>query len=311
MRESANLPGRVKRAKRFALVVEGQPVTLSEYAQWLVVRRGEELSRHFAEQWLVERKAREAGIEVTQQQIDERATEYVEWMINTGHKGSRESWMMYLKLSGRDSEHFMRELKEKKRVELLVQELIFREREVSPEQVRRRWEALYGERGRALTVRLILCDVELPEMVEELSREELQAVITEQVDAARMRAEDVRRRASAGEDFASLAERFSDDPISRASGGLLPGHFQPEGWPEELARDVLRLEVGALSEPLWTGRAWAVFEVLSTESRPFEEARAEIEEQLRTAKPSGAEIAFYRNSLVSGVELEVLPGMHE
>lgn len=294
-----------------ALVVEGQPVTLSEYAEWLLVRRGEELARHFAEQWLVERKAREMGIEVSTEQIDERVAEYVEWMINTGHQGSRESWMMYLKLSGRDSEHFMRELRDKKRVELLVQELIFRERKVSPDQVRRRWEQLYGERGRALKVRVILCDVRMPEMTQELSREELQAVITRQVDAARARAEEVRLRALDGEGFAALAERFSDDPVSRASGGTLPGHFQPEGWAEELARDVMRLEVGAISEPLWTGRAWAVFEVLGTESRPFEEARAEIEEQLRTAKPSGAEIAYYRNGLVSAVELEVLPGMNE
>ena len=294
-----------------ALVIEGQPVGLAQFAEWMLATRGQGQARHFAEQWLVERRAREQGIEVSEAQIDDRAAEYVEWMINTGHNGSRESWLMYLKLSGRDSEHFMRELRDKKRVDLLVEELIFREREVTPEQVRLRWEQLYGARGRALNVRVITTNVAMPEVRPDLSREELRVLVTTQVDAARMRAEDVLRRAQGGEDFAALAALLSDDAATRATGGRLPGHFRPEAWPEKVARDVLRLEVGDLSEPLWTGRSWALFEVLGVESRPFEEVRAELEEELRTARPNGAEIAFYRNGLISAVKMELLPGMNE
>lgn len=294
-----------------ALVIEGQPIGLAEFAGWMLATRGESQSRHFAEQWLVERQARELGIEVTETQIDDRAAEYVEWMINTGHNGSRESWMVYLKLSGRDSDHFMRELRDKKRVDLLVEELIFRERKVTPEQVRHRWEQLYGERGRALNVRVITTNVAMPDVEQDLTREELRGVITAQVEQAQRQSADVHRRALAGEDFAALAARFSDDAATRQQGGRVPGHFRPESWSEDVARAVLRLEVGDLSEPLWTGRSWALFEVLGVESRPFEEARAELEEELRTARPSGAEIAYYRNGLISAVELELLPGMHE
>ncbi len=73
------------------------------------------------------------------------------------------------------------------------------------------------------------------------------AHITRTAAEAKARAEEVRQRALAGEDFAELATEYSDDPGSAADGGNL-GRFTRGQMVPAFSDAAFRLEPQAISE---------------------------------------------------------------
>lgn len=71
--------------------------------------------------------------------------------------------------------------------------------------------------------------------------------ITRTREEARTRAEEVLRRARAGEDFADLARHFSDEPGASTSGGDL-GQFGHGQMVPPFERAAFALAVGAISD---------------------------------------------------------------
>ena len=104
----------------------------------------------------------------------------------------------------------------------------------------------------------------------------------EQREAARKEAESLRGRVVAGEDFAKLAGEASDDPSSRAQGGLLPW-FGPGDMVPPFEKAAFALEPGATSEVVESPFG---FHVIRLEERraesavPLEEARPQIRQLL-------------------------------
>lgn len=71
--------------------------------------------------------------------------------------------------------------------------------------------------------------------------------VTRTRDEARSRAQDVLRRARAGEDFAGLARQFSDEPGAAQSGGSL-GVFGPGQMVPAFERAAFSMGVGDVSD---------------------------------------------------------------
>jgi parvulin-like peptidyl-prolyl isomerase len=78
------------------------------------------------------------------------------------------------------------------------------------------------------------------------------ANVTRTRDEARARAQDVLRRARAGEDFAGLARQFSDEPGASTSGGDL-GQFARGAMVPAFEQAAFALPVGQISEIVETG----------------------------------------------------------
>jgi len=295
------------------MVVDGEEIPVRVVADWLMKVRGEWQARYFAERWLVERRAREMGVVVTPEQAEERAQRRLEWSLanNPTFHGSREIWLAHLSATGRRYEDFMREMRYHETLSAMVEELILLEREVTDEMVQEEFERQFGPDGRWIEARMIQVDVELPNLRADVSREEMDGLMAAALVRAREKAEDVVRRIEEGEDFASIARKESDEPISAAAGGRLEGRFRPDAWSQDVAKAVLGLAVGEVSAPILDGTKLRIFEVTGVRTVTLEEARAELEAELQERRPTEGDLAAYRNVILRDVEIEVLPGMYE
>jgi peptidyl-prolyl cis-trans isomerase SurA len=116
-------------------------------------------------------------------------------------------------------------------------------------------------------------------------------------EAAKAKADEVRRRVLAGESFGTLAGQLSEAP-SRANGGLI-GPLSTAELTPALQELLARMKPGDVSEPLRTPRGYALF-LFESATEPavltFEQARDQITERLWEQKRR-AELGKYLNRL--------------
>jgi parvulin-like peptidyl-prolyl isomerase len=94
------------------------------------------------------------------------------------------------------------------------------------------------------------------------------------------KAQDLRKRIQAGEDFAGLARQESDDTGSGANGGDL-GFFRRGQMVPSFEQAAFALQPGELSEPVKSPFGYHLIKVEARESKGFEEVRPELERRLR------------------------------
>lgn len=104
--------------------------------------------------------------------------------------------------------------------------------------------------------------------------------------ARRARAEEARRRVQAGEDFAAVAKRYSEDTTTKDRGGVL----EPFGRGEimkPVEEAAFALKPGELSEAVLTEYGYHVVKLLETipgEPPQFDEVREPLKQQLAQAR---------------------------
>jgi peptidyl-prolyl cis-trans isomerase C len=94
------------------------------------------------------------------------------------------------------------------------------------------------------------------------------------------KAQDLRKRILAGEDFAQLAEKESDDTGSAPKGGDL-GFFHRGQMVPSFEQAAFALQPGDLSEPVKSPFGYHLIKVEARQSRSFEEVRPELESRMR------------------------------
>jgi parvulin-like peptidyl-prolyl isomerase len=292
------------------VIIDGEPVTRAEFARWFLAARGETMVSQFAEHWLVEKTAREKLVSISEAELEGRTDEYLGLQVSVNHKGNREAWLDSVRRTGRSEQDWRREWRERVRIDLLTEKLMLAERVVTEEMVRARWEEVYGKQGRELRARWIL--MRIPPVADEpgLTKERFDQLYAEVVAQRRREALSLVQRVRAGEDFATLARKHSEDPNTRELGGELPGRFRPETWPEEVGAAVLALRAGQVTEPILAARCWMIFEVTSERNAAYEDVRDSLYAELKTLRPSAADMAVWRNGLLKQSKVESLPGIY-
>lgn len=107
-------------------------------------------------------------------------------------------------------------------------------------------------------------------------------------DAARAKAEDVRKRVLAGEPFAQLASEISDSG-SKANGGLI-GPISRDDLSPDLQKQLAALKPGELTPILRTPRGYQIIKLESSvgaKTRTLDEARAEVSDRVAATKRQG------------------------
>jgi peptidyl-prolyl cis-trans isomerase D len=119
-----------------------------------------------------------------------------------------------------------------------------------------------------------------------------EAAAPAEVESARARIEELARRVRAGEDFASLARQYSEDPDSAKRGGDL-GEIRRGLLPPALETAVYALKPGEVSAPVRTAYGFHLVKLTDykpARRKPFEAVRRELEDRVRRRK---AEAEFY------------------
>lgn len=122
-----------------------------------------------------------------------------------------------------------------------------------------------------------------------LTGELLEQGVREEIARRRARAEELRRKASAGADFAGLAREFSEDPASREQGGQLPT-FTRNSHPKAFDDAAFALKPGAISQVVETDYGFHVIKVHAHENarqQTLDEAAPEIRRRLAGVRLAG------------------------
>jgi len=99
-------------------------------------------------------------------------------------------------------------------------------------------------------------------------------------EEALAKATEIRKQIAAGGDFAAIAKAESDDAGSGAQGGSL-GSFPHGQMVAPFDQVAFSLPVGQLSEPVKTQFGYHIIKVEEHNTKSFEEARPEIEKQIK------------------------------
>jgi parvulin-like peptidyl-prolyl isomerase len=291
------------------LEVDGDPVTRSDYARWLLHIQGETLVQRYVEDWAVIKKARELGVSVTEAEIRARTHDRVQFMVNEGYKGQREGWMAFLALNGRSEESFVREMTFRTRTDLLAEKLMMKERKITPEDVQLRYDNDYGKDGLRTEVRWMVRTFGLDKVDPAWTRDELTKNMRDVTDKATLEMAGRVARVRAGEDFAAIARKESDDEPTRESGGLLPDRFRRDQWSQEIADAVSKLQPGQVTDPLVYGNYVVAFQIASQKKVTFDAVKDELRHELEMERPDMVNVAGYRNSLTQKLDVQLLSGM--
>jgi peptidyl-prolyl cis-trans isomerase C len=99
-------------------------------------------------------------------------------------------------------------------------------------------------------------------------------------EEALAKANDIRKKLAAGEDFAKLAKDESDDVGSGVNGGDL-GLFGRNQMVKEFEQSAFSLPIGQVSEPVKTQFGYHIIRVDKREAQTFDQARPQLEQRLR------------------------------
>lgn len=144
---------------------------------------------------------------------------------------------------------------------------------ISEEDVRREYEKLVQTERQRLEFRAVAVKIAVGKTA------------GEQRAAAEL-ADDIARRARAGEDFGELSRTYSTDERLRASGGLMPT-LRPADLPKAVRTSVTALQIGEVSAPIRWGGDLVVLRVIERDDAKvpsFEAANATISQRVQLQK---------------------------
>lgn len=255
--------------------VDGEPITLYELRQYRDKQMAampnaqnvtsEEMLQALITEKCLAREILARGIRVRDEDIDR----YID-RIKQQNKVDEAGLKKALAQQGMDYDKYREQIrKEIEKVQLLNREIRGKVN-VTPEDVTRYYEAHKADYEQPGGVALRQITMKLsPDAPDEI------------VGAITQRMNDVRGRIVKGEDFATLAKQFSEDPLAPEGGDL--GEVQPSKLVPEFETVVGKLKEGEVSEPIRTKVGLHLLKlekVIKGGHRPESEVAADIKDKL-------------------------------
>lgn len=180
--------------------------------------------------------------------------------------GSREKFIELLNQNGVNIDFVEQQIKESVIIEEFLEKILGERAAVSEEDIQKEYNG-----DKTASVRHIL-------MLTQGKSDAEKAVIYQKMEA-------ILQRARSGEDFAKLAQNYSEDPGSKDRGGLYE-NFNRRDMVEPFAEAAFSVPVGEISDIVETNYGYHIIKVEERrkETRPIEEVRSQIEKQLSQEK---------------------------
>jgi parvulin-like peptidyl-prolyl isomerase len=230
---------------------------------------------------LLVQRGRELGYTLT----NERFRGIIDNIKKENKLETEEAFQAALKQEGLTLEDLRKQLERQMLVSQVQQAEVMGKISVSDEEVKQFYETSKETftTQPQLTLREILINVPTTE----------KGINVAEDDAAKAKAEELRKRIEAGEPFAKLASEASDSP-SKANGGLI-GPISRSDLSPELLKAIETLKVGQSTPVLRTQRGYQIIKLetaTETKVKTMEEARAEIADKVAAQKQRGQMIQY-------------------
>lgn len=249
-----NLGSRVEQLKTL------DPSTLLQYI--------ERNAQVLADRKLIMTEAAKSTISVAKEDIDKA------FNMNAQNAGGAEKYQEFLEANGTSVDDVKKSIESDLLMQNFLDSIIAANVTVTDDEL----QTTYGL-DKSASVRHIL-------LLTENKTDEEKAAIRKQM-------EDILARAKAGEDFADLAREFTEDPGSKENGGLYED-FTRGTMVEQFEDAAFNLPIGSISDLVETRYGYHILQIVDRkrETRPFEEVREELQEQLRQQKTGQAFVAY-------------------
>jgi hypothetical protein len=277
--------------ERILAVVDGLPISEADYRRFLVHSTSPARLREFVDRLLVEREARRLKIEVPYEEVEAGAAARLEEDL-AHFGGERAAYREHLATLGFTLDDQMARLRHEALFEMALERCLLATREVSEEDVRRRYETTFGESGRKPVLRHILIRVDGP-------------AGAPPPDEALARARRAFSEAHKSGDFAAVARQHSEDAATKEAGGLIPD-YRPELYGSDVARAVERLErAGEISGIVRSALGLHIVQLAGWKETGLETVRETLRSELEARAPTADEKRAYLERLRERAQVEI------
>jgi peptidyl-prolyl cis-trans isomerase SurA len=261
---------RAEIANRIVATIDGEPVTAHELRRYAKDRNAEntpaeQVLEALITDRLLEKEIKTQGIAAREDEIDR----YVD-AIQQRNGMDREHFKAALAAQGLTFETYRARVKGELEKAALVNREIRQHVNISPEEIRRYYDAHLDDYTTAERVKVRDIFLSIDDPSDEAS-----------VTHAQAKAVEVRELARGGRDFAALAEQFSEGPGAGKGGEL--GTFGRGEMEHDLEQVAFALEAGKVSEPVRAGGGFHLLRVderMGAGHKPLDEVKDEIRETL-------------------------------
>lgn len=216
------------------------------------------------EQKLLLREADEEGIEITETAIDSVLT------MQYQRSGGEEKFQQFLEKNGQSMDDIRKNIAEGLVIQKYINDVVYSGVDITEEDI----EDAYKE-DKTATVRHILLNT--------------RGKSDSAKQAIKEKMEEILEKAKSGEDFAELAKQYSEDPGSKARGGLYE-NIQKGAMVKPFEERAFSLPIGEISDVFETQYGYHILKVIerNKETQPLEEVHQQIEEALKKQRYSDA-----------------------
>ena len=259
-----------------AALVDGVPITIEEYKDYLFAISGKRPLHELIREQLLFREASRLGIVVTPEEMRAEVDAWWQEVVRLRHDGNAAAAELELEREGFELEPYLETRVRQALRDRLTEEICVGTRVVTEEMIVERFERDWGVGGEKVELRHLFLN--RARVRAELSRDGRPAneLSNEALDAEiQRRMTSIQAELAAGADFVELAKRHSHDTSVHQNDGIIPGYNYRRYGPQ-LADAVRAAEVGVPTGPIQTQPGWHLIVVESRVVTKLEDVREEV-----------------------------------